>query len=273
MTGDSTSKRTMTEQLSPRALPLSVIVITKDEERNIRDCLESVRWVQDLIVVDAESSDRTVDIARSFTSKVFVRTWEGYASTKTFAISQTQFEWVLWLDADERVPFELAEEIRAIVSDPVNDCSGYEVARRTFFLNKWIQHCGWYPGYVVRLFKKSHAQFSSSKVHEKLNVAGRTGRLRHDLFHYTDDTLFHYFSKFNRYTTLAAEDHLEGGKRVSLCDLLVRPPFLFLKMYILRLGILDGVHGLVLSLLSAAYVFVKYAKIREQSCGEHRSYG
>ncbi len=240
---------------------LSVIVITHEEERNIGECLSSVAWADDLVVVDSGSRDRTVEIAREFTSKVFTAEWKGYAATKELALAKSSHEWVLWLDADERVTPELADEIRRAIASPQAP-AGYEVARKAFFLGKWIRHCGWYPGYVVRLFRKSHAQFNDSRVHERLIVRGETARLNHPLTHYTDDSLYHYFEKFNRYTTLAAEDTLErrGPGSFSLLDLLVRPPYLFVKMYLLRLGFLDGIHGLILSLLSASYVFCKYAK-------------
>jgi glycosyltransferase involved in cell wall biosynthesis len=245
--------------------PLSVIVITRNEERNITECLESVSWANEIIVVDSQSNDQTVELARRFTQKVFVAEWKGYGEAKNFALMHVTNEWVLWLDADERVPFELAQEIQHILSHPVNEYAGYEIARRAFFLGRWIRHCGWYPGYVMRLFKKSSGTFSTSRVHEGVRIDGTIGRLKNDLLHYTDTTLFHYFEKFNRYTSLAADDVWQVRRTFSLYDVLVRPPFLFFKMYVLRLGLLDGMHGFILSLLSAAYVFVKYAKVWERS--------
>jgi glycosyltransferase involved in cell wall biosynthesis len=242
---------------------LSVIVITRNEERNIADCLRSVSWAEDIILVDAQSTDHTVELARQFTSRIFVAPWMGYAAAKNFALEQAVHDWILWVDADERVPTELAAEIQDTISRLANSCVAYEVARRAYFLGKWIRHCGWYPGYVVRLFKKRSASFSSSKVHEHVEFVGASGRLAHDLLHYTDDNLFHYFAKFNRYTSLAGEEMIGSNRRFSVYDLLVRPPFLFVKMYLFRLGFLDGMHGLILSLVSAAHVFTKYAKLWE----------
>ncbi|MBA4311093.1 MAG: glycosyltransferase family 2 protein [Chlorobiaceae bacterium] len=242
---------------------LSVIVITHNEEKNIVECLQSVAWAKEIIVVDSQSIDRTVELAKKFTEKIFVKEWMGYADAKNFALDNATSEWVLWLDADERVTEELATEIKSIVSDAATDYAGFEVARRAYFLGKWIKHCGWYPGYVVRLFKRVKVRFDDSRVHEKVNIDGAIGRLKHDLLHYTDDTLYHYLIKFNRYTTLAADDLKQAGKRFSLHDIIIRPPFLFIKMYIVRRGFLDGMHGLILSILSANYVFVKYAKLRE----------
>jgi glycosyltransferase involved in cell wall biosynthesis len=242
---------------------LSVIIITHNEEKNIEACLQSVVWAREIIVVDSQSTDRTVELAKKFTKKIFVKEWMGYAGAKNFALDNAISEWILWLDADEMVTPELASEIKSIVHHNANDYTGFEVARRAYFLGKWIKHCGWYPGYVMRLFKREDVRFDDSRVHEKVNIIGTIGRLKHDLLHYTDDTLYHYLEKFNRYTTLAAQDMKQSGKRFSLYDIIVRPPFLFFKMYILRRGFLDGMHGFILSILSANYVFVKYAKLRE----------
>lgn len=249
--------------------PLSVIVITRNEERNIAACLQSVAWADEIIVVDANSTDQTVPIARQFTTKIYVKEWLGFAAAKNFALEQATNDWVLWLDADERVPVELAKEIQDIVQNSAISHKSFQVARRAYFLGKWIKHCGWYPGYVVRLFRRDAARFNNSHVHEKLEIDGTVGRLKNDLLHYTDHNLFHYFEKFNRYTSLAAQDLWEGGRRFSLYDLLVRPPFLFFKMYILRLGFLDGMQGFILSTLSAVYVFTKYAKLWEKKLRKH----
>jgi glycosyltransferase involved in cell wall biosynthesis len=244
-------------------IKISVIVITKNEAFNIVECLESVKWSDDIVIVDAQSTDRTVEFAKKYSQKIFVTPWLGYAAAKQFALEKVSNEWVLWLDADERVTPELAAEIKEIIGTKENTHSAFEVARRAYFLGRWIKHCGWYPGYVIRLFKKDRVKFSTSRVHEKIEYSGTVGRLKNDLLHYTDENLFHYFSKFNKYTSLAAADMQETGRKYSLYDLLARPPFLFFKMYILRLGFLDGRHGLILSLLSAAYVFTKYAKLWE----------
>jgi glycosyltransferase involved in cell wall biosynthesis len=242
---------------------ISVIVITRNEEGNIADCLKSVSWGDEIVLVDSESSDRTVEIAREFTQRIFVRPWAGYADTKKFAVSQANHEWILWLDADERVTPELAVEIRELLSRPIIPENAFEIARRAYFLGKWIKHCGWYPGYVTRLFRKTAGTFVETRVHERLDITGTTGRLSNDLLHFTDDTLAHYLSKFNSYTTLAAQDLADRGKTAGVYDLVVRPPWMFFRMMILRGGFLDGGHGLLLSLLSSAYVFWKYAKLWE----------
>ncbi len=250
-------------------IQLSVIVITKNEEDNIEDCLRSVSFADDIVVVDAESRDTTVLKAKKFTPKVFIRPWLGFASAKRFAVQQTKHDWILWLDADERVTPELAGEIEKILSTNPQR-SAFTVARRAYFLGKWIQHSGWYPGRVARLFHKERAVFNDAAVHEGLETEGETGTLVNDLIHYTDPNIYHYFSKFNRYTTLAAEELEKKGKFFNLTDILIRPWWQFMRMYFFRLGFLDGVQGLLLALFSSAYVFTKYAKRWERTNITHK---
>ncbi len=240
-----------------------MITLALNEEHNIVECLKSVQWADEIIVVDSGSADNTVALARQHNAKVLSVEWKGYGATKNFALEHATGEWILWLDADERVPLELANEMAGIVRGNSGMYSGYSVARRAYFLGKWIRHCGWYPGRVTRLFRKSASRFTESNVHEQIVVEGKIGALRNDLLHFTDPNLQHYFHKFNRYTTLGAQDLSDRGKRFSLYDVLVRPPFLFFKMYVLRGGFLDGIQGLILCVVSSAYVFVKYAKLWE----------
>ncbi len=242
---------------------LSVIVLTLNEERNLADCLESVRWVDEVILVDSGSTDKTIAIARQYTANIHTIAWQGYGAARNFGVAKAKGEWILWLDADERVMPELAEEIREIVRKNDPAVAGYSVARRAFFLGRWIRHCGWYPSRVTRLFRREKGKFSETRVHERLLLDGPVVTTSHDLIHYTDPDLNHYFTKFNKYTSLAVEDLRAQGRRFSLVDLLVRPPFMFVKMYILRAGFLDGIQGLILSVLSSAYVFTKYAKLWE----------
>jgi glycosyltransferase involved in cell wall biosynthesis len=242
---------------------LSVITITLNEERNITDCLRSVTWADEIIVVDSGSTDRTVELARQFTRRVYGVEWKGYGAARNHALELATGEWILWLDADERVPDRLADEIRRIIGIEDHTVSGYSVARRAYFLGRWIRHCGWYPSRVTRLFRRTRGKFNERRVHESIMVDGRIERLNNDLLHHTDPSLYHYFTKFNRYTSLAAEDMKSSGITFSLSDILLRPPYVFLKMYVLRLGFLDGMHGLILSLVSSAYVFVKYTKLWE----------
>jgi len=244
-------------------MSLSVIILARNEENNISDCLNSVAWAEERIVVDSGSKDRTVEIARKLATKVLDVEWKGFGTTKNLALEHATGEWVLWLDADERVTPEAAEEMQNIVHNSVIKYDAYDVARRAYFLGRWIKHCGWYPSRVMRLFRRSKGKFSESHVHEELLVNGQVGRLRNDLLHYTDPNLEHYFRKFNRYTSLAAQDLHSARRSFRLSQVLVRPGFMFVKMYILRGGFLDGMQGLILCLVSSAYVFTKYAKLWE----------
>ncbi len=244
---------------------LSVLVITKNEEANIRDCLASVSWANEIVVVDGGSTDKTVSIAKKFTRKVYSRPWEGFGKAKNYALSRCTGKWILWIDADERVTPELAAEIQNVVSVDDDTFQGYSVPRKAFFLGKWIRHCGWYPGRVVRLFRNKSGSFTTQNVHERLALKGREGMLQSDLLHYTDPSLFHYFEKFNRYTSLAADEFAGSGSRPGASHLLGRPIWTFVRMYFLRGGFLDGVHGFILCANSAFYVFTKYAKSWERN--------
>ncbi len=244
-------------------IDLSVIVITKNEAHNIEACLRSVEFCDDIIVVDAESCDQTAAIAKKFTPNVFIQPWEGFAAAKQFAVKQTKYSWVLWLDADERVMPALVDEIhRILMSEPKE--AAFTVARRAYFLGKWIKHSGWYPGRVARLFHKERAVFNDATVHEGLTLNGEAGRLNNDLLHFTDPNIYHYFSKFNKYTSLAAEELVKNEKFFKLTDIIIRPWWQFVRMYLIRRGFLDGVQGLLLALFSSAYVFTKYCKLWEK---------
>jgi len=242
---------------------VSVITLTLNEEANIGACLESVGWADERIVVDSGSTDRTAEIAGKNGARVLRVSWEGYGPTKNRALAEARYDWVLWLDADERVLPELASELQSIAEQHAPNASGYSVARRAYFLGRWIRHCGWYPSRVIRFFKREEGRFSENKVHEHVVLQGSTEPLNHDLIHLTDPTLSHYFQKFNRYTSLAAEEMFLAGRRSRLSDLVVRPFLTFARMFFLRRGFLDGTPGLILCMASSTYVFAKYAKLWE----------
>ena len=244
---------------------LSSIIIAKNEEVNIRRCIESqLQCIDDIVViVDSKSNDRTLDIVKGYDRvNCEISDWKGYAGTKQFALTLVKNDWVLWIDADEEITQELSEELNRFKNSEPKE-KAFSLARRAFFLGKWIKHSGWYPGRVVRLFNKNFAQFSNKDVHEFLEVSGETGKLNSDLNHYTDPNIFHYFEKFNKYTTLAADELSTSNKTAGFNDLLLRPVFLFIKMYFLRRGFLDGIHGFILAIFSSTYVFVKYLKLWE----------
>ncbi len=246
-------------------MKISAIIIAKNEEHNIGRCLASIKdCVEEIIVlVDDKTTDKTIEIIRTFpTVRFYIINWKGYAQTKQYAVDLTKNEWVLWIDADEALTENLKTELNEFKSS-IPEHSAYSMPRKSFFLGKWIKHCGWYPGRVTRLFNKKKAKFSDTQVHEHLVVEGGIGELSSDINHYTDPDIKHYFYKFNEYTSLAAEDLLNNGRKFKITDLLFRPIIIFFKMYIIKLGFLDGIEGFVLSVFSSLYVFTKYCKFWE----------
>jgi len=243
-------------------VPVSVVIITKNEERNIRDALESVRDFDDIVVVDSFSEDRTVEICREYTGRVYQHAWPGFSAQKQRAVDYAKNEWVLILDADERVPEDLKNEMTAAVSS--DRYSGYFVSRKNFFLGKWMRHSGWWPDRTLRLFRKGVSCVEPREVHEKVIVKGATSSLNTPLLHYTYRTLSDYVKKMEKYSTLSAE---EIGRRAGVpsgLKMLVNPFLVFVKMYFLRQGFRDGLHGFILATLYAVQTFLKYAKAIEK---------
>lgn len=238
---------------------LSVALIVNNEEQNIRDCLESVSWADEIVVVDSHSTDRTIEICRSYTSRIFIRKWTGYAEQKQFAIDKCRNEYVLNIDADERVREELRDEILELLSS-AELADGYFIARRSRFLGKWIRYAGWYPGYQLRLFKRSRARVSCSRVHEGVIVDGRTEKLRNDLDHFSHPSLFVSLEKLDRYSSLEALDRL-NRKKVRWYHFIFHPLSAFLVKYVRQKGFLDGIHGYLLCWISAFLKMVLYMKI------------
>lgn len=241
---------------------LSVAIITKDEEENIRDCLESVRWADEIVIVDSFSQDATVQIAKEYTSLVFQEEWQGYARQKQSAINKTTGDRVLSIDADERVTPELRDEIHQVSQDS-NPCQGYFIPRKNYFCGRWIRHCGWYPDHTLRLFQKGTETIKDRHVHEAIEVSRETGYLKHPLEHYTYKNIEDYVRRMDRYSTLGAKDLYASNKRAGWSDITLRPLYTFFYMYFIRRGFLEGSYGLVLSGLYAAYTFSKYLKLKE----------
>ena len=241
---------------------ISVAIITKNEEANIRACLESVRWADDLVVVDSGSTDQTLTICREYPARIFVEEWKGFARQKNSAIAKTHHEWVLSLDADERIPLKLKEEIEKEINQD-RPCNGYFIARKNFFAGRWIRHCGWFPDYNLRLFRKSRGRFQERAVHERVQIEGQAERLQNFLIHETYHSVGDFLQRMDRYSTLAAREMDQEGKQFRIFDLLFRPPFTFFQMYLIRLGFLEGYWGFLLSGLYSFYTFAKYSKLRE----------
>lgn len=239
---------------------ISVIVITKDEEKNIIDCLKSVEWADEIIVVDSESTDRTVELARQFTNKIFTRKWEGYVSQKRYALSLAGNEWVLSLDADERITPELKQEILNLT--PTN-FSGYKIRRKNFLLKKEIRSCGWEKDYQLRLMKKDKTDFSDRLVHEKFIVDGEVGTLKYPMLHYTFSSLTDYLNKINYYTSLKAQELFKKKKKVGAWKIISHTVSAFFTFFIFRKGFKDGIYGLIISFLHSFSTMMNYVKLWE----------
>ena len=245
---------------------LSVAVIAWNEEERLRACLESIAWADEIIVIDAESTDKTVQLAREFTDKLCVRPWAGFAAQKNFALEQATGEWVLSLDADERVTPELRDRIDRIVRAN-GPADGYSIPRKNVFWGAWMRHGGLYPDYQLRLFRRDAGRFVDSAVHESVVVEGRVEALVEPMLHHSYSGLEDFVARSNRYSTLAAQEIVSRGGRAGLADLALRPLGRFLSMYILKLGFLDGWRGFVLAVLYANYVFLRMAKAWEARRG------
>jgi glycosyltransferase involved in cell wall biosynthesis len=242
--------------------PLSVVIISKNEAERIADCLASVAWADEIVVVDSGSTDATCDIARRYTDKVHSIPWRGFGAQKQAAVDLAAHDWVLSVDCDERVTPELAAEIRAVLAQDT-PLHAYSIPRRTFLGRKEIRHCGWYPDRTVRLFDRARARFSDSLVHEQVLTTGPVGKCREHMLHYSFTGLEQLLEKLNHYTDLSARQMFESGRRCSVFDLAVRPAFAFFRTYVLRAGVLDGVEGLTISATTALSTFVKYVKLKE----------
>jgi len=248
---------------SGEKMKISVAIIAYNEEHNIERALRSVAWADEIVVVDSQSTDRTVEICRRYTDNVVVHPWQGHIPQKNFALAQATNEWVLSIDADEEVSPELANSIKTILAQGP-EFDGYAVKRKVFYLGKWVKHSGWYPDYRIRLVKKENACWGGESVHDVLEVNGSTTKIRDgDLFHYTYRDLSDHISKINSYTTIMAKNKFEACKRACWCDVVFRPILSFFKKYIFQLGFLDGFHGLIICVLASYYVFLKYLKLWE----------
>jgi glycosyltransferase involved in cell wall biosynthesis len=249
---------------------LSVTVITKNEASDLGAALASVAWADEIVVVDSQSTDDTVAIARQHTDRVVVREWPGYIDQKNYAAAIASHDWILSLDADERVTPELASEITALMAGTPREAA-FRIPRVTWHLGRWIRTTDWYPDYQLRLYDRRSAQWTGKYVHEAVTVRGETGQLRGELQHYAYRDIADHLETIDRYTTYAARQMHEAGRRAGVVDVLVHPPLAFLRNYIVRGGIRDGATGFIISRLNAFYVFLKFAKLRELQNREPRN--
>jgi glycosyltransferase involved in cell wall biosynthesis len=245
---------------------ISACIITKNEEEKIRDCLESVRWADEIIIVDSHSTDATVKICREYTDKVIIRDWPGHIEQKNFAIDQATHPWILSVDADERVSDNLLEEIEKLRNNgQLEKADGYQMPRLVNYAGQWIHYCGWYPGYKIRLFRKDKGRWGGINPHDLVACSGTVRTLKGDLLHYSFDSISDHLKTIDSFTTISAEELHKKGKKAGRLTLIFRPIWCFFRMYFLQLGLLDGTAGLTICTLSACHTFVKYAKLRELS--------
>jgi len=244
-----------------KKIPISVTIITKNEENNIQNALESVSDFEDVVVLDSFSQDKTVEICKKYTDRVFQHEWLGYSKQKQLAVDHAKKDWVFILDADERITPELKSEIIEKINN--NSFNGFYIPRRNFFLGKWIKYSGWWPDYTLRLFKKDASYVELREVHEKVIVNGSVGYMKKPIEHFTYKSISSYLEKMENYSSLSAKEL--SHKKVPFLTfwMWVNPFLVFAKMFFLRQGFRDGIHGFVLSVLYSLYTFLKYTKVWE----------
>jgi glycosyltransferase involved in cell wall biosynthesis len=248
--------------------PLSAVLITRNAAALLEPCLESLAFADEIVVVDSGSSDRTAEIARERGARVVQKEWLGFGRQKQFAVDQAKHDWVLCVDADERVSPQLAAGILAAMAAPVSPV--YRMPRRNRFLGRWLAHGEGYPDWSPRLFNRQSARWSDDLVHEKVLFAVTPGTLSGDLMHDSSDDLSAYLERQNRYTTLAARQAFEQGRGAGFAHLMLSPVVRFIKFYLLRLGFLDGIPGLLHISIGCMNSYLKYAKLIELHKAESR---
>ena len=245
-------------------MKLTVTVITYNEAEHIVAALDSVGWADEIVVVDSGSTDGTADLARGKATRVIVREWPGYSAQKNFAADTAAHDWVLSMDADERVTPELAAEIRALLARGP-EARGYRMRRVSRYLGRWIRSTDWFPDYQLRLYDRRAGRWNGVRIHESFRLNdGAPLTLREELQHYAYRDISHHLKKIDAYTTLVADEWHEQGRRTNVAALALHPPVAFLRNYVLRRGFRDGAAGLIISILNSYYVFLKLAKLWER---------
>lgn len=245
---------------------ISCVMVVLNEESIVRQALESVQWMDQIIVVDAYSHDTTVAICTEYASQVLSRKWTGMPDQKNYAIQQASCDWVLLLDADECVTPQLKRELEDVLNDCDLDDSGYFIPRKNYYYGKWLQGGGCYPDYQLRFFRKGFGSYGLVEVHPRFNIDGKVEYFHSPMEHFTYPTVSKHFQKQNGFTTRAARERQKTKSRVFTIDLWGRPIFTFLKYYVVRKGWKDGIQGLIASVFASLYTFGKYAKLFESTC-------
>jgi len=242
-------------------MKITATIVTLNEERHIARALESLRCCDEIVVVDAGSVDRTVELACNLGARLVERAWKGYAAQKNIAAEEASNDWILSIDADEALSEALEGEIWNLKKNgPRYDA--YTMPRLAQYLGRWILHSGWHPDRKVRLYDRRKARWVGDFVHESVQVDGSVGHLESNLLHFTCDSLSEHLKTMDRYTTLAAEELVSRKTRIGWPRLIVDPAWTFLRTYFFQRGFLDGIEGLTIAYMAALYVFLKYAKAR-----------
>lgn len=240
---------------------VSAIVITQNEERNLRRCLESLRWVDEIVLVDALSTDATVGIAREYGAAVHSRPWPGYAAQKRFALDRAHGEWVISLDADEELEPGLIEEIREALGTAPRDVDGFSMPRKCRYLGEWIRHGEWYPDRKVRLVRRSKSHIAGEHVHEAFIVEGRVRPLDGHILHYSFDGIVDHALRMRRYAALMAKDRIRAGARFSAARMIGEPFSRSFRNYVVLGGYRDGYRGLIITLMLYYYVLRQHIEL------------
>ena len=248
---------------------LSVTIITKDEQANIERAIKSVLFADEIVVVDSGSTDKTCEIAGEYTDRVIFNEWPGHVKQKQFAVDAAKHDWILSIDADEEISEPLADKIKKLFSTDLQ-VDAFNVNRRSFYLDRWIYHSGWYPDKRIRIFNRKKARWGGYDPHDWVQCDGDVKYINQDILHYPYKNISHHLSTINKYTTIMAEQLFRMGKRASILDLIFRPCLVFLKKMILKGAFLDGYPGLVIAYSTALSVLIKYVKLREMQKAESK---
>lgn len=247
-------------------MKISASIIVRNEADNLAELCESIAFCDEIVIVDSDSTDDTKEIARRYTDKVFNHEFKGYKDKHQFADAQTTGDWILWIDADERVTPELKSSIERLRTlDEKNLPDGFRIARSTLYQGRWIKHSGWYPDYQMRLYRKAASYWDGIAPHEVAHVRGKIETLSGEFLHYTKRNLSEHHHVLDSYTTLAAEHLFTQGKKVRAIDLFVVPIAAFIRTYLVKQGFRDGVQGLIIAMFTAYSVFLKFAKVWEKA--------
>lgn len=241
----------------PNKVKISGLVLTHNSEATLEECLESLQWVDEIVLIDDDSIDQTREIAKKYNAHILIRKLDDFSSQRNFGLEKCTNEWVLVLDSDERISVELKKEIEFILSRPCIE-SGFQIPRKNLFMRIWIRSL--YPDYCLRLFRKAEARYQGA-VHESLKINGITGELKNPFFHVSYRNIEEILQKTNHYTTLSAQELYKKGRKASLLDIILRPIHTFIKNYFIKRGFLDGIPGLILHILSGYCTFIKYTKL------------